>query len=121
MTTTAENWVERYVTAWTTNTPDDIRAVFTDDAVYKGRPDDPEPVIGLEAIVTDWVDNPETGPWSFEYEVLGTDGDLAFIQGRTDYPGDEHPVYFNLWVVRLAEDGRASEFIEWFMEPRKRA
>jgi ketosteroid isomerase-like protein len=121
MNENAKKWVERYVRAWTTNAPDDIRAVFTDDAVYKGRPDDPEPVIGLDAIVADWVDNPETGPWSFEFEVLGVDGDLAFIQGRTDYPEDDHPVYFNLWVVKLADDGRASEFTEWFMEPRAAA
>ena len=121
MTTAAEKWVDSYVRAWTSNEPDDIRAVFTDDAVYKGRPDDPEPVVGLDAIVADWVENPETSQWSFEYEVIGVDGDLIFVQGRTDYPEEDRPVFFNLWVVRLAPDGRASDFTEWFMEPRKQS
>lgn len=120
MTTAAERWVELYVRAWTTNAPDDIRATFTDDAVYKGRPDDPEPLVGIEAIVEDWQGYPEPpDTWSFEHEVIGVDGDLAFIQGTTEYPGDDRPLFFNLWVVRLASDGRASAFTEWFMEPRK--
>ena len=119
MTAAAENWVQLYVRAWTSNAPDDIRATFTDDAVYKARPDDPEPLIGIEQIVADWQGNVDPpGTWSFEHEVIGVDGDLIFVQGTTQYPGDEHPIYFNLWVVRLAPDGRASAFTEWFMEPR---
>ena len=122
MTTTAENWVDSYVRAWTSNTPEDIRAVFTEDATYKYRPDDPEPVTGLDAIVGEWLENrDEPGEWTFDYEVIGVDGDRIFVEGTTRYPGRDNPIYFNLWVVRLAADGRASEFTEWFMVPRKSA
>ena len=36
MTTAAEKWVDSYVRAWTTNEPDDIRAVFTEKAATRG-------------------------------------------------------------------------------------
>ena len=55
------------------------------------------------------------GDWRFEWSLLGSDGDLAFVQGRTTYL-DDRPSYENLWVVRLDADGRASGFTEWFME-----
>ena len=38
--------------------------------------------------------------------------DMGF-QGRTDYPAEK--LYDNLWVIRLAPDGRASRFTEWYM------
>ena len=36
------------------------------------------------------------------------------MQGRTEYH-EEGTAYANLWVIRLAEDGRASAFTEWWM------
>lgn len=116
----AEAWVALYRRAWETNDETDIRAVFTDDAVYKGRPDDDESERGIDAIVAGWIENrDEPGDWTFEHEVLGVDGDLAFIQGTTDYRAADRPLYFNLWVVRLADDCKASEFTEWWMTPRE--
>ena len=35
------------------------------------------------------------------------------ITGRTEYPAEKD--YDNLWVIRLAPDGRASRFTEWYM------
>jgi hypothetical protein len=55
--------------------------------------------------------------WRFEWSLLGSDGDLAFVQGRTTYL-DDRPNYENLWVIRLDSDGRASGFTEWFMEQK---
>ena len=37
------------------------------------------------------------------------------VQGRTTYTDGD--VYLNLWVIRLADDGRAASFTEWYMEP----
>ena len=72
----------------------------------------------IDEIVAGWIDNrDEPGDWTFESTVLGTDGDLAFIQGVTDYRAANRPLYHNLWVVRLADDGRAREFTEWYMTP----
>jgi len=118
MTNAAETWVALYRRAWETNEPDDIRAVFTEDATYKSKPYDEEPERGIDEIVDAWIDNrDEVGDWTFESTVLGTDGDLAFIQGVTDYRAAGRLLYHNLWVVRLADDGRAREFTEWYMTP----
>lgn len=116
MTDPIRQWMEKYIAAWTTNEPDDIRALFTEDAVYATRPYDPDAWRGRDQIVDKWIasaDEPED--WRFEWSVLGTDGDLTFVQGRTTYLNDR-PSYENLWVIRLGPDGRASAFTEWFME-----
>jgi hypothetical protein len=111
----AAAWVERYVQAWGSNDPDDIRALFTADARYYTAPEQ-EPWVGAEGIARGWLDRKdEPGKWGFRYEVLGVDGDLAFVRGWTTYPDDDPPLYTNLWVIRLSDDGRASEFIEWWM------
>lgn len=44
-------WLDGYITAWTSKNPDDVRAIFTDDAEYLFRPDDPEPARGIDAII----------------------------------------------------------------------
>ena len=108
--------MEKYITAWTTNKPDDIRALFTEDAVYATRPYDTHAWRGHEQIVEHWLaerTSPRSGPSNGN--LLGSDGDLHFVQGRTTYLGDR-PSYENLWVVRLAPDSRATAFTEWFME-----
>jgi len=116
MSDAVRSWMEKYIAAWTTNEPDDIRALFTEEAVYATRPHDKDPWRGREQIVDRWLearDEPED--WTFDWSVLGADGGLAFVQGFTRYLGDR-PGYDNLWVIRLEPDGRASEFTEWFME-----
>ena len=114
----AASWMEHYITAWTSNEPEDIRALFTEDAVYCTRPDDPEAWTGREQIVERWIAGQDVpGDWTFEWKLLGVDGGRAFVQGRTDYRGDSRS-YDNLWVIQLTGDGRATEFTEWYM-PRK--
>ena len=111
----AEAWVEHYLRAWESNAPDDIRALFTEDARYFTAPER-EPWVGAESIARGWLDRKdEPGTWSFRYEVLGTDGDLAFVRGWTTQAKEDPPECTNLWVIRLSGDGRASEFIEWWM------
>ncbi|MET1087828.1 MAG: nuclear transport factor 2 family protein [Arthrobacter sp.] len=118
MSDVVRSWVDKYISAWTTNEPEDIRALFTEAAVYFTRPHHKDPWNGREQIVEHWlVERDEPEEWTFEWSLLGTDGDLAFVQGYTDYIGDR-PSYDNLWIIRLTADGRASEFTEWFMERR---
>ncbi|WP_347976611.1 nuclear transport factor 2 family protein [Microbacterium sp. ProA8] len=115
----ARRWVEAYENAWKTNEPDDIRALFTDDAAYYTQPWG-EPWAGADAIVAGWLEaRDESGTYEFEWEIAGVDGDRVFVDGRTDYaPNDELPDgrrYRNLWVIDLDEDGRARSFTEWYM------
>lgn len=108
--------MDKYQAAWASNRPEDIRALFTDDARYETRPHDPHAWQGREGIVNGWLTaRDEPGDWTFSWELLGMDGDTAFIQAVTIYSGDR-PTYDNLWVLRLDPAGRAAAFTEWFME-----
>jgi uncharacterized protein (TIGR02246 family) len=110
-----ERWVQAYEGAWASNDPEEIGALFTDDARYYTAPER-EPWTGRDTIVREWLGRKdEPGEYTFRSEVLGIDGDLAFVRGWTTYT-KEGQDYSNLWVIRLADDGRASEFIEWWME-----
>jgi len=113
--TPAQRWLDGYLRAWKSKDPADVRAIFTDDAEYWFRPNDPEPVRGIDAIVAMWAE-PETPDPQPDLRVLIEDERLAIIKGTIVYPG--HESYANLWEVSLAPDGRADRFVEWYMTPR---
>ena len=109
------SWMDRYQAAWASNSAEDIRALFTEDARYETRPHDPDAWTGQDGIVEGWLaarDEPQD--WTFSWELLGVDDSTAFVQGVTLYAG-EQPSYDNLWVVRFDGSGRAAAFTEWFM------
>ena len=109
-----EAWMDGYVRAWATNDPADVGALFTEEARYFTAPSRP-PWSGRDTIVKEWIDRKdEPGDWQFRYEPFAVAGDLAFVRGWTTYR--DPPNYDNLWVIRLAPDGRCAEFTEWFME-----
>lgn len=111
---TLTEWMRGYVRAWTSNDPDDIRALFTDDAEYFTAPF-LDPWRGLPAIVENWLgDRDEPGSWTFDWQVLTISGDIAVITGTTVYPAQA--TYSNLWVLRFATDGRCSSYTEWYMD-----
>lgn len=118
MNDTVQNWLDGYRIAWASNDPDDIRAIFTEDATYAGSPFDDSPWVGHEGIVEGWLKHrDEPGEWSFEGKPLAHSDGVGIVQGLTTYT-DGH-VYANLWVIGLAENGRAHSFVEWYMEPKK--
>ncbi|NEN05511.1 nuclear transport factor 2 family protein [Diaminobutyricibacter tongyongensis] len=107
-------WIDGYRRAWESNDPDDIRALFTEDASYRTEPF-ADPWVGHLEIVEGWLDaQDEPGAADFEWRALGRDGSLVFVEGVTEYHAG--PTYSNLWVIRLEPDGRASEFTEWWMD-----
>ncbi|WP_127792744.1 nuclear transport factor 2 family protein [Agromyces sp. LHK192] len=115
MSSAGAAWVEGYIRAWETNDPDDIGALFTDDAVYEYRPDDPEAARGREAIIREWIEaDDQPGTWTYDWTLLVDTPELAVVVGRVEYPAEKD--YDSLWVVRLEPDGRASRFTEWYME-----
>ena len=79
-------WVERYLVAWDSNDPDDIAALFSEDALYFTLPMR-EPWRGRKTIVREWLDRKdESGDWwTFKYEVIARDGDLGIVRGVTEY------------------------------------
>ena len=111
-----EAWMLGYVRAWASNDPNDIGTLFTDDAQYFTAPSR-QPWSGRQAIVDGWLDRKdEPGDWEFRFEPLAVAGDLAFVRGWTRYK--DRPSYDNLWVIRLAPDGRCSSFTEWWIETK---
>jgi uncharacterized protein (TIGR02246 family) len=107
-------WMAGYERAWASNDPDQIGALFTDDALYFTTPFR-EPWRGRQEIVDGWIDRKdEPGDWTFTWQPLVDTPELAIITGTTTYR--EPPLtYSNLWVLRLGDDGRCSEFTEWWM------
>lgn len=113
MASKGAEWVAGYVAAWQSNDPAEIGALFTDDARYLTSPDS-EPRVGRDAIVAGWLqDLDEPGSWSFDWHIVHEDDGFVAVQGRTDYPAERD--YLNLWIIRLADDGRATEYTEWYM------
>lgn len=116
MNAIVQDWLDGYLRAWSSNEPDDIRALFTEDGVYAGGPFDPDPWVGRERIVEEWLAHrDEPGSWSFDGVPLAYTEGVGIVQGRTDYASGR--VYANLWVITFADDGRARSLVEWFMEP----
>ena len=120
MSESAENqdmttrWMQGYLEAWSSNDPDQVAALFTEDAQYFTDPFG-EPRRGRPEIVAGWLeDADEPGSFAFEWSPLAVTPEMSIIEGVTRYSAG--PVYSNLWVIRFAPDGRAREFIEWWME-----
>lgn len=114
MTTPIEQWMARYVSAWRTNDPAEVGALFTADATYRFSPWG-DPVAGRDAIVAAWLEAAD-GPddHEFTWSTLARDGDRHIVQGRTGYADGR--TYENLWIVDLPGDGPATAFTEWYME-----
>lgn len=114
--TQTSDWLRGYETAWRSKKADDVRAIFTDDAEYWFRPNDPEPVRGINAIIEMWGEGEPSDP-EYELGVLIENDEFGIISGRVEYPG--HQSYVNMWEVHFAPDGRARKFVEWYMTPRE--
>ena len=111
---TAADWIEGYKKAWASNAPDDIRALFTDDAVYYTEPWT-EPWRGADGVVAGWLDRKDDpGNHTFEWSPLVVTDDVWVVQGETVYTDGRR--YSNLWVIRPGGGGRAREFTEWWMD-----
>ena len=80
---------------------------------------------GPRQVVRNWIERGDSGSgWRFEHKVLAVEGDTAVIEGWTYYdPNEDDPLpdaYANIWLVRFADEGRAREFVEWWVQrPRE--
>ena len=109
-------WVRAYMKAWESNDPEEIGALFTEDAKYFTTPYR-KAWAGRQGIVDGWLGRKDQpGTWSFEYEVLIADDQLGVVKGVTRY-ADPNPDYVNLWLIRLDAGGKhCREFTEYWME-----
>ncbi len=110
-----ESWMDRYVAAWTSNNPDQISALFTEDAVYDPQTADGE-IHGIEQIIDWWLDiDDRPDNWDFEWLPLVESDDLAVVVGNTKYL-DPEANYRNLFVIRFDDSGLCRDFTEWYIE-----
>ena len=117
MTSHIETWMAGYLRAWRSNDPDDIRALFTDDAEYRTEPW-AEPWRGTDAIVAGWLDRQDPPDSAdFTWSVLVETDAVTIVEATTGYR--DGPTYANLWVIRLDHNGRATSFTEWWMDQSK--
>src|SRR4051812_23452458 len=117
-----QDWLDRYVAAWKSYDPQQIGDLFSEDVEYRYGPKD-EPVRGRESVVTDWTDNKDDpGTYDAHYEPLAIDGDNHVARGWSRYfEADGSTLkdeYFNIYACRFDDQGRCSEFTEWWMQNR---
>jgi hypothetical protein len=82
------DWVDRYFSAWRTNDPEAVAALFAQDARYYVSPFR-EPKRGRDEIVNAWVEGGVQPDLHIQYEPLAV----------TDMMGLAH------WTVSFAENG----------------
>jgi ketosteroid isomerase-like protein len=116
-------WLRDYVSAWKSYDPQAIGALFSDDAGYRYNPYD-EPVRGREAIVASWLKNRDApNTYTAEYHPVAVDGNTAVSNGRSLYFEEDGKTlkaqYDNIFVLRFDDEGRCTDFCEWFMKPRQ--
>ena len=111
-------WLDGYSQAWKTYDPEQIAALFSEDAVYFYNPFD-EPVRGREAIVASWLEErDEAGTYEGRYRPVLVAGDVAVARGYSRYldtNGTLAEEYDNLFLLRFDADGRCATYREWYM------
>ena len=124
MTTLAllADWLDRYEQAWHNNDADLIAALFTEDAVYRWHPweDAADGADGRDEIIQAWLEQPDDpDDWTLECEPLAVNEDLGVARCLTSYRATARGparVYHNIWLVELEDDGRCSDFTEYYMK-----
>lgn len=119
-----QGWLDRYVAAWKSYDPQAIGDLFGEDAAYRYHPED-DPVTGRDAIVADWLaDRDRPGEYDARYEPLAIDAANGnhVASGWSRYltsNGDLRDEYWNVYLVRFDEHGRATSFTEWWIQDRE--
>ena len=122
----AQEWLDRYVAAWTSYDQGDIGALFSDDVSYRYYPY-AEPVVGREAVVASWLGESDSstsstrdapGTFAASYAPVAVDGDVVVATGTSTYydePGGQvTQVFDNCFVIRFDDAGRCREFTEYY-------
>ena len=117
-----QGWLDRYVEAWKTYDDQKIGDLFSADAEYRYHPQD-DPLRGRDAIVQNWLENKdEPGTYDAKYEATASDGDVHVATGWSRYfdaDGAMRDEYCNVYICKFDDDGRCSEFTEYWIQNRE--
>lgn len=113
-----EEWVRAYERLWRTPGTAQLSTLFTPDATYLPSPWS-SPVTGLDAIAEFWDAGRDGADEEFTLsaEVVAVDGDTGVVRVSVDYADPGSRRWRDLWVIRLAPDGRCRAFEEWPFAP----
>ena len=82
---TVTAWMNGYLRAWDSNAPDDIRALFTDDAEYLHGAVRRRRASAIDAIVAGWIeDQDQPGDHTFTWSQVGHRRRSRVRRGRHD-------------------------------------
>jgi nuclear transport factor 2 (NTF2) superfamily protein len=113
-----QRWIDGYVRAWHSNDPADVEALFADNAMYYTHPSR-DPWRGRDEIIREWTGNPDPeNSWRSHYRAIAATGRTGVVRGHTSYLKDDGSIdreYANVYLIEFDPDGRASEFVEFFM------
>jgi len=111
---TFRDWLERYFSAWESNDPAEVEALFARDAVYSWGPfrDD---AVGRDAIVAAWVDGGAPPELRSRFEVLAVAGDRGVAHWSVSFDGDIGTTELDgILVCDFDADGRCTLHREWY-------
>jgi ketosteroid isomerase-like protein len=121
-----QRWLDAYLAAWKSYDREQIAGLYSEDASCRYHPYD-DPIIGRNAIVESWFGAGEGAPtrdpegtYDGAYITAAIDGDLAVVTGTSVYSrepgGPIEETFDNCWLIRFDDQGRCSEFTEWYMK-----
>jgi hypothetical protein len=106
-------WVDAYERAWRAPGVESLGDVFAEAATYSTAPFE-RPYAGLTAIRRMWEAGREPGEeFSMASEVVAIEGDVGVVRVWVHYTAPRDQPFQDLWIVRLAPDGRCTSFEEW--------
>lgn len=112
-------WVDAYESAWRAPGTDRVADLFAADATYATEPY-AEPLVGLAAIRSFWVEFDPDEPFTMSRELVACSGRTGVVRVLVRYGEPVRQEYLDLWVVTIGDDGLATRFEEWPFWPTHR-
>ena len=109
-------WLDGYFAAWISNDPDDVAALFTQEAVYSVGPF-ADPWVGRDEIVARWIAGAQEDV-EYAYEILAFEGDLGVAHWNVRALPEGETVrseWDGILLITFAQDGRCREHREWLV------
>jgi SnoaL-like domain len=117
-----QRWLDDYTRASVVHDPESEAKLFSSDARYWTSPWD-EPLSGREAILAFWakeMGGPKLEDAWCRAVAVGPEVAVAEWWGRYEpEPGEDATEYSSLFTLAFDEDGRCSEFKEWYLAKPK--
>jgi ketosteroid isomerase-like protein len=108
-------WLERYFAAWASNDPDEVAALFSEDAEYSWGPFR-EAARGRDDIVRWWTDGGAQPGLETSFEPIAVEGDRGVAHFTASFRTREGALaeLDGILVCTFDEAGRCALHREWY-------